>query len=100
MASLSYCSNVAVELKFLSEKLHKLSSEIDHIPSIDKYKVSPQIQDLHIIMTELDDRICDVMNACRSVEGPYEQEVTGAEFSKSEKLYTNKNAFFDYDFGG
>lgn len=75
MASLSYCSNVAVELKSLSEKLHKLSSEIDNVLSIDKYKVSPQIQDLHIIMTELDDRISSLMNACHTVEGPYEQEV-------------------------
>lgn len=100
MASLSYCSNAAVELKFLSEKLHKLSSEIDHVPSINKYKVFPQVQDLHIIMTELDDRICDLMTSCHSVEGPYEQEVTGAEFSKNAKSHTNKNVFFDYDFGG
>jgi len=100
MASLNYCSDVAVELKFLSGKLHKLSSEINRIPSIDKYKVFPQIQDLHIIMTELDDRIGDLMNACHTVEGPYEQEVRGPTLSKDAKSPENADELFDYDFGG
>ncbi|MCB2183277.1 MAG: hypothetical protein KQH63_14685 [Desulfobulbaceae bacterium] len=100
MASRIYCSSVALELKALSEKLHKLSDGIDHIPSIDKYKLTPQIQDLHIIMTELDDRISSLMNECHIVEGPYEQEVIGSSFTRSRKQEKSGNEFFDYDFGG
>ncbi len=102
MASRLYCSDVALELKCLSEKLHKLSSGIDHIPSIDKFKLSPQIQDLHIIMTELDDRICSLMCACDTVESPYPYAKEGTDLSltKSDKLDKSKNVFFDYDFGG
>ncbi len=100
MASRLYCSDVALELKCLSEKLHKLSSGIDLIPSIDKFKLSPQIQDLHIIMTELDDRICSLMCACDIVESPYAKEVADSSLRTSEIRDTSKNEFFDYDFGG
>ncbi|MDW7771649.1 MAG: hypothetical protein SCH71_02050 [Desulfobulbaceae bacterium] len=70
MASRDYCSNVAGELEVWSEKLHDLSREIERIPSIDKYKLQPQIEALHIILTELDDRLCDIMHSCESVERP------------------------------
>lgn len=100
MASQVYCSNVALELKSLSEKLHKLARDIDHTPSIDKYKLTPQIQDLHIIMTELDDRICGLLCSCRNMEGPYEKEVLGTKLPGIDPLDKNKKEFFDYDFGG
>ncbi|MFH1215996.1 MAG: hypothetical protein V1706_05790 [Pseudomonadota bacterium] len=100
MASLNYCSHVSEELEVLSEKLHKLSSEIDSIPSIDKYRVFPQIQGLNIIMTELDDRLCDMMTACHRVEEPYGEEMHAASFSKNEAFPGNSDQLFDYDFGG
>lgn len=68
MASRYYCSHVAGELEYWSERLHKLSSEIERIPSIDKYKLQPQIEELHIILTELDDRLCSLVDACDIVE--------------------------------
>lgn len=100
MASQVYCSNVTFELRYLSEKLHKLSTEIDHIPSIDKYKLTTQIQDLHVIMTELDDRICSLMCACDTVDGLYEEEAAGSALTRSDKRDKTENIFFDYDFGG
>ena len=68
MASKYYCSNVAGELEYWSQRLHKLSSELDVISSINKYKLQPQIDELHIIMTELDDRLCELVNDCDIVE--------------------------------
>ena len=100
MASRIYCSDVALELKCLSEKLHKLSSEIDHIPSIDKYKLLPQIQGLQIIMTELDDHLSDLVSACDTVEELSLQGGDDLKFPTSFKLNRTKNEFFDYDFGG
>lgn len=68
MASRNYCANVAGELEFWSRRLHGLSSKIDEISSIDKYKLQPHIDELHIIMTELDDRLCDLVDSCEIVE--------------------------------
>jgi hypothetical protein len=61
MASRLDLKNITQELTTWSERLHELSKKIDRIPSIDKYKLQPQIEELHMIMTELDDRLCQLI---------------------------------------
>jgi len=68
MASRNYCSNVGGELEVWSSKLHDLSGKIDRMASIDKYRLLSQIEELHIVMTEMDDRLCEVMTACPTFE--------------------------------
>ena len=96
MASGIYCSNVAEELESWSEKLHKLSGDIANIPSIDKYRLLPQIEQLHIIMTEMDDRLCELVNACAVVgTGSSEKEVGGPDMTPA-----SGKEKFDYEVGG
>jgi hypothetical protein len=76
MASIKYCSNIGEELEVWSSKLHELSRKIDRMPSIDKYRLLPHIEELHIVMTEMDDRLCEVLTACPAVE-PLEKEEPG-----------------------
>jgi hypothetical protein len=99
MASRFYCSGAAGELEVWSERLHELSSEIEKIPSIDKYKLQPQIDALHIIMTELDDRLCELVNSCDTVE----RLDSGSERegkSMPQGYSGSGSERFDYDFGG
>lgn len=99
MASRYYCSNVAGELEGLSEKLHNLSDKIDRLPSIDKYKLQPHIDELHIIMTELDDRLCELVNSCSTADMRDREDTvgsTGVSFSEPAR----RNEHFDYDIGG
>ena len=100
MATREYCSNIVEELELWSGRLHELSSKIDRVPSIDKYKIYPLIEELHIIMTEMDDRLCDAMTSCATFEGLHEEEVSGFTAGRETKLNTDKNVLFDYDFGG
>jgi hypothetical protein len=76
MASRNYCSSVGEELEVWSSRLHELSGKIDVLPSIDKYRLLPHIEELHIVMTEMDDRLCDLMTACPTVK-PLDQEELG-----------------------
>jgi hypothetical protein len=76
MASRNFCSNVGEEMEAWSNKLHELSRKIELMPSIDKYRLLPHIEELHIIMTEMDDRLCDLMTECSTVE-PLEKEDPG-----------------------
>lgn len=100
MASRGYCSNVAEELESWSEKLHTLSEGIDRIPSIDKYRMLPQIEQLHILMTELDDRLCDLMNSCPTVEtGPAGKVRSGVTGVGREPRSAGSEKF-DYEVGG
>lgn len=101
MASRDYCSSVSSELEQWSEKLHKLSSDIDRIPSINKYKVLPQIEALHIIMTELDDRLCDLMTACPTVDRlDVKEDVVGKGTTFAYDINKNRTEAFDYEYGG
>jgi hypothetical protein len=76
MATKNYCTNIEEELEVWSSKLHELSRKIDSMPSIDKYKLLPHIEELRIIMTEMDDRLCEVMVSCKTVE-PLEKGESG-----------------------
>jgi len=99
MASREYCSNISTELEEWSEKLHKLSSEIDRISTGDKYKLFPQIEELHIILTELDDRLCSLSQSCQAVDETFNRE----EFEKTAvapEFNLKSKERFDYEFGG
>jgi hypothetical protein len=100
MASRDYCSNVAEELERWSGRLHSLSDEIDRIPSIDKYRMLPQIEQLHILMTELDDRLCDLMNSCPTVETGGGKVVRGGVSTVGKGTGPVANEKFDYEIGG
>ena len=78
MAKREYCSNLAEELEYWSTRLHELSNKLDRVGSIDKYKVLPHIEELHILMTEVDDRLCEMMTSCSSVESIKDEEVRPA----------------------
>lgn len=99
MATRDYCSNVAEELESWSEKLHNLSDEIDRIPSIDKYRMLPQIEQLHILMTELDDRLCDLMNSCSTAETGPSKKVRSVSVAGKESRPEGTEKF-DYEVGG
>lgn len=96
MASRVYCSSVATELENWSEKLHKLSSEIERIPSLDKYRLLPQIEELHIIMTEMDDRLCELLDSCATIETGGGREV----FAGMREPGLSSGEKFDYEVGG
>jgi hypothetical protein len=78
MAKREYCSSLAEELKYWSTRLHELSNKFDRVPSIDKYKILSHIEELHILMTEVDDRLCEMMTSCSSVESIKDEEVRPA----------------------
>lgn len=99
MASRNYCASVAEELERWSGRLHDLSDEIGRIPSLDKYRMLPQIEQLHIILTELDDRLCDLVTSCPTVETGGVTEMRWGKGLTGEPgpVGTEK---FDYEVGG
>lgn len=99
MAKREYCSNVALELEKWSERLHNFSGRIDGISTGDKYRVFPQIEELHIILTELDDRLCGLLQSCPTAEvGSDQVDVSNIRFA--EEFNWKGPERFDYDFGG
>ena len=100
MAKRDYCSTIAEELESWSGRLHELSDKIDAIPTGDKQRLLTQIEGLHIIMTELDDRLCAMMDSCELVENMDKVEKEGGVKSYGSTKVTNRNESFDYEIGG
>lgn len=100
MASRDYCANVAEELEGWSVRLHDLSDEIGRIPSLDKYRLLPQIEQLHIIMTELDDRLCELVDSCPLLEGGETGKARVGSVPLRREAGRNSGEKFDYEVGG
>ena len=64
MKSLDICCDMDRELSSWRNRLHEVSEKFDQEPSINKYKVQPQIEGIHILQTELDDRLDELRREC------------------------------------
>jgi len=105
MASRDYCTNVSAELEVWSDKLHELSDKIQHLSTGEKFKLFPQVQELNILMTELDDRLCEMLESCPLVEGyaTTSDDTAASRFAgktMAANIDANRRQLFDYDFGG
>jgi hypothetical protein len=95
-----YCNNVESELSRWQGEINCLLDRMDHQPTSIKERMFEDVNGLHIIATELDDRIHNIRTECPIAWRP---ERVDAPIDVPES-YTNyndtSNVFFDYDFGG
>ncbi|MEW6219341.1 MAG: hypothetical protein AB1634_07350 [Thermodesulfobacteriota bacterium] len=97
MNTAEFCTSLNMELNGWREELAKVSGQFDRAPSIDKYRVSPQIEGLHILLAELDARITELKTTCPTGEWMSGTDVVGRpRLSLSE----SGDVHVDYDFGG
>ncbi len=100
MATRAFCEHVGPELAVWSSRLHAISEKIESVPSIDKYKLLPQIEELHILITELDDRLHDLSTACSAVGEADQGSQAAPGFATDAPANHRPGVRFDYDFGG
>ena len=60
----AYCDSLTIELTGWKAKVYDIIRRLDKLSSGDKEKVLPQVNDLHILIEELDDRIGRLKNQC------------------------------------
>ena len=94
----NYCKNVGIELSQWQGKANDIVRKIDNLPSGNKQRMLEDVNSLHILMTELCDRIEKLRTECPIAWEPImEDEVFhDPEFNFNDKAHVN----FDYDFGG
>ena len=69
MKSLDCCCEMDKELSSWRNRLHEVTEKFDHEPSINKYRLQPHIEGIHILQTEIDDRLEELRGVCK-FEGP------------------------------
>lgn len=62
----SYCDNVVAELTVWKGKIYDVLRRIDRLSSGDKSKFADQVNDLHIYVEELENRIGRLRTECPS----------------------------------
>ncbi len=77
MEVMDYCRNMEIELTAWKAKMFDVMSKIDKLPSGDKDKVLPQVGELKMIVTDLDDRIAKLKTECPTEWSPIKDDVEG-----------------------
>ncbi len=87
-----YCNNVTVELAGWKAKVYDVVRKLDKMSTGDKEKVVPQVNELHIILEELGDRIENLKKECPTSWAPERTEIenkVGYLRTKLDKVWNN-----------
>jgi len=95
-----YCRNVDIELNAWKAKLYNIIRRMENLSTGDKQRMYGNVNDLHIMMTELDDRIDSLRTACPTEWNPVRKEIKGKISDLGDKYEEAEGALFDYDIGG
>ncbi|WP_157469874.1 hypothetical protein [Desulfobulbus elongatus] len=95
-----YCENVDTELTTWKAKLHDVISKLEPLSTGRKEGVYEEINGLHIIVTELEDRIEKLRTECPLVWQPEQETIDRRMTELSERYNDAQKEFFDYEFGG
>ena len=100
MKTLEYCNTLENELSAWRQKIAHVTEKIDGMPSIDKFKLTEHIEGLHIVLTELEDRISELKTDCLTSWNPEEDDFRVKFDELGMKLKEAEGVYHDYDFGG
>lgn len=100
MELFDYCKNVNMELIMWKARLYDVISKIDHMPTGDKQRMSEEINGLHIVMSDLEDRIEQLRTECPTEWKPVQKEISNRLSGLSSRYNDTAGVLFDYDFGG
>ena len=73
----SYCDSLAIELTGWKAKVYDIVRKLDKMESGDKEKVVPEVNELHMIIEELDDRVDRLRKECPVQWEPERIELEG-----------------------
>ena len=82
----SYCENVSKELTGWKAKVDGIVKQLDKMPSGDKEKVVPQVNEMHALMDEIDDRIARLKRECPTEWSPDKIELD-SKISRINNIY-------------
>ncbi len=88
-----YCKNVDIELNAWRAKLYNVMRQMDNLPAADKQKVHDQVDGLHTIVHELDERIDQLRTSCPTEWAPDRSAIKG-KITEMEEQYDEVDSFF------
>jgi hypothetical protein len=100
MEVFDYCNNVIVELSVWKAKMYDLVKKLDRMPTGSKEKVAHEVNELHIIIEELNDRIERLRRECPVSWAPDRTEIENKIGYLGRKLQGVLDTISPSDIGG
>lgn len=100
MKTSEYCTNVERELGGWREKLGEIDHRIEGLSCGVKEHMLGNIEELHMLMAELDDRITALKTSCPTEWRPMRDAMSARVKGIGEKYAFATTEVVDYDFGG
>ena len=85
MDVLDYCKGMEMELTAWKAKLYDLTRKVDKLSSGDKQRMLGSVEDLHIIVTEFEDRIETLRNECPTEWSPQKKDMDESHVNMRSK---------------
>ena len=70
-----FCKGMEVEMTAWKAKLYDVMRKVDKLGSAEKEKVLPNIEDLHIFLEEMSDRVESLKTECPSDWSPMKKDI-------------------------
>ena len=77
MDVLDYCKGMETEMTAWKAKLYDVMRKVDTLGSAEKEKVLPNIEDLHMLLEEMTDRVEKLKTECPSDWSPMKKDIEG-----------------------
>jgi len=100
MDVMDYCDNLTVELAGWKAKMYDLAKKLDKMPTGSKEKVVNEVNELHMIIEELSDRIDRLRKECPVSWKPERTEIENKLGHLGRKLEDVRDAISPSDVGG
>lgn len=70
-----YCRSMETEMTAWKAKLYDVMRKVDALGSAEKEKILPNVEDLHMFLEEMKDRIETLKNECPSDWSPVKKDI-------------------------
>jgi hypothetical protein len=75
MDVIDYCKGMETEMTVWKAKLYDAMRKVDNLGTAEKEKVLPNIEDLHMLLEEMSDRVEKLKTECPSDWSPIKKEI-------------------------
>ena len=75
MDVLDYCNSMETELTAWKAKFYDVMRKVDQLGSAEREKILPNIEDLHMFLEEMSDRVSQLKTECPSDWSPIKNEI-------------------------
>ena len=72
-----FCKGMEVEMTAWKAKLYDVMRKVDKLGTSEREKVLPNIEDLHMLLEEMTDRVSKLKTECPSEWSPVKDEIEG-----------------------